>query len=462
MWTQRDQIQAYQFLRRRLVSALVAADANHPTSPGRRLVLGTVLGIAAVVLTAAAFGVIGLLDPSGSADWRQGGQVIVEQQTGARFVLGQDGLLHPVLNYASARLLAGGNADQTVSVSADTLRSAARGSMLGIPGAPDSLPASNALSDTTFSSCTRTPPDLPVAARPVSTVVLGPSAPSGRPLADGQAVLVSPGDGAEFLITGGERHRLAGQAPVAALGYEDVAAVPVAPEWLDTVPAGRDLALVAVPDAGAPGPTIGGTGTLVGQVLGDGTGFYLVGGHGVTPIGETEARLVLGDAANGAAYPDGRPAVVTVSVAALDSTPRAGAPVTDFPRVLPAPLAVGPATVLCATRQAGGTVITTGARLPAHPTQAGSSADARVADEVSVPAGTGALVRAEVGAGTAIGALYLVTDTGEKYPVPSPAAAAALGYAGVRAVPVSGTELALLPSGPSLDPVAARQVVVSR
>ena len=141
VWTQRDQIQAYQFLRRRLISALVAADSNHPTSPSRRLVLGTILGIAGAVLITAAFGVIGLLNPSGAADWQQGGQVILEQETGARYVLGQDGLLHPVLNYASARLLAGGNGSNTVTVSANTLGSASRGAMLGIPGAPDSLPA---------------------------------------------------------------------------------------------------------------------------------------------------------------------------------------------------------------------------------------------------------------------------------------------------------------------------------
>ena len=53
VWTERDQIQAYQFLRRRLVSALVTSDPNHPTSPHRRLVMGTVLGAVATMLTAA-------------------------------------------------------------------------------------------------------------------------------------------------------------------------------------------------------------------------------------------------------------------------------------------------------------------------------------------------------------------------------------------------------------------------
>ncbi len=59
MWTQRDQIQAYQFLRRRLVSALVKADADHPTPPSKRLILGTIIGVAAAVLITAVFGIIG-------------------------------------------------------------------------------------------------------------------------------------------------------------------------------------------------------------------------------------------------------------------------------------------------------------------------------------------------------------------------------------------------------------------
>jgi type VII secretion protein EccB len=465
VWTQRDQIQAYQFLRRRLVSALVTADANHPTSPSRRLVLGTILGVAAAVLTAAAFGVIGLLDPSGSADWRQGGQVILEQETGARYVLGQDTLLHPVLNYASARLLAGGNANTTVTVSASTLGSASRGAMLGIPGAPDSLPGTDRLSAATFATCSRTPPDLPAASAPVATVLVGATAPA-HPLAAGKALLVTPSSGVEFLITAGHRYWLPGQAEVAALGYEDVPAVPVAASWLDSVPAGRDLGMVAVADAGAPGPRIGGTSTRVGQVLGDGA-FYLVTPDGVAPIGETEARLVLADPANTSAYPDGRPDVVRLSAAALDGAPRSPRQDTSsYPAGLPTVVAEDNDVVLCAVGDGTDSAqISTSTRLPlpqgGAATRVTARTDDRVADEVYVPPGSGALVREQVGGSAGTGAIYLVTDTGMKYPVPSQDAVAALGYGGVSPRSVAGTLLALLPTGPSLDPVAARQVVAS-
>jgi type VII secretion protein EccB len=468
VWTQRDQIQAYQFLRRRLVSALVAADANHPTSPSRRLILGTVIGVAGAVLIAAAFGVIGLLNPSGAADWQQGGQVILEQETGARYVLGQDGLLHPVLNYASARLLAGGNGSNTVTVSAKTLGSASRGAMLGIPGAPDSLPAPGSLADGVFASCSRTPPDLPANAAPVSTVILGSTAPDGHPLAAGQALLVAPPGGAEYLVTAGHRFRLADRASIAALGYEGVPAVAVSTNWLDTVPAGRDLGLVAVPDAGAPGPTIGATRTLVGQVLGDGT-FYVVRPDGVAPISETQARLVLGDSANANAYPNGRPAVVQMSFAALDAAPRSatgGGPTggADYPATLPTVVGTGGNLVLCAVGDGtDSATVVTSAALPlpagAKVMQVGDHTDGRVADEVYVPPGTGTLVRELVGTGDPSGTTYLVTDAGMKYPVPSSDALAALGYGGTRPEAVAGTLLALLPTGPSLDPVAARQPV---
>lgn len=464
MWTQRDQIQAYQFLRRRLVSALVTGDANHPTSPSRRLVLGTVLGVAAAVLTAAVFGVIGLLNPSGADDWRQGGQVVVERETGARYALGANGQLVPVLNYASARLYVGGSANQTVTVSADTLRGAPRGQMVGIPGAPDSLPARNALSDNTFTSCTRTPTDRPASSPPVATVILGPAAPRGRTVPGNEALLVAAPTGDDFLITAGHRFRFAGQAPVAALGYEGAPTVRVPANWLDTVPVGRDLGLVAVPGAGAPGPSVGGRPTLVGQVLTDGS-YYLVARDGLVPISQTEALLVLGDPRDSAAYPDGRQSAVPLPVAALDTAPRSrsAGDTSGYPRSVPKLAPVDRATVLCAVGNGNGdTRISTAADVPLPPggrsLSVAERTDDRVADEVFVPPGTGALLRQQVGGGRP-GPLYLVTDTGMKYPVPTDADAAALGYAGATATAVAGTVLDLLPQGPSLDVAAARQPV---
>src|SRR5689334_17124638 len=141
MWTQRDQLQAYQFLRRRLVSALQVGDANHPSSPSRRVVLGAALGTACALLLTAGFAIAGALHPGADQNWRNPGQVVIERETGAAYVLGADGLLHPVLNYVSARLLAG---TATATVSARALAGVPRGPLLGIPGAPGSLPPASA------------------------------------------------------------------------------------------------------------------------------------------------------------------------------------------------------------------------------------------------------------------------------------------------------------------------------
>jgi type VII secretion protein EccB len=467
VWTQRDQIQAYQFLRRRLVSALVKADADHPTPPSRRLILGTIIGVAVAVLITAVFGIIGVLNPSASANWRQGGQVIVEQETGARFVYGQDGLLHPVLNYASARLLAGGDGNQTSSVPRKALASASRGAMLGIPGAPDSLPTTGNLLPATFASCTRSPADLPAAAEPVSTVVLGGPDPNGQPLATGVGLLVALRSGADYLITDGHRYRLPDQASIGALGYRAQSAAPVSTNWLATVPAGRDLGLVAVAGAGDTGPNVGGAATRVGQVLGA-NGDYLVRRTGLVPITPVEAALVLDNNDNAPAYPDGRPRVLPVSVAAAANAPIAqAADDTGYPRTVPVLANQSPNAVLCAIGDGqDDTRIVAEPALPlpsgAKPMPVTNRTDDRVAAEVYIPPGSGALVRELVGAGGMTPTTYLITDAGMKYPVPGPDALKSLGYGGATASPAAGTLLALLPTGPSLDPAAAQHEVASR
>ncbi len=421
MWTQRDQIQAHQFFRRRLVSALVAADANHPPSPSRR----------------------------------QGGQVIVEQDTGARYILGRDGKPYPVLNYASARLLAQGDGTATASVSAASLASVSRGPMLGIPGAPDSLPAATDMGEGVFTSRSRTSANQPANAEPTSTLILGSSAADGRNvLPTGQGLLVSAQPGQDFLIADGFRFHFADGATLTALRYDTVAPIPVPSTWLDVAPAGPDLGLVDIDDGGAPGPNVGGQATRIGQVLTDGE-YYVVRADGLEPISQTEAYLITGNQHNAAAYPTTLPAPVPTSVAAISATARSGQTGTEgYPIALPRIPTVGANPVLCVTGDGTTTgTITVGAALPlpagAEPIAAAAG---RLADEVYVPPGSGVLPRVRTGLATSAGATCLVTDTGAKYLVPTSAALSALGYGSVTAVSVPEPLLALLPTGPALDP----------
>ncbi|MDX6356351.1 MAG: hypothetical protein QOF98_3254, partial [Streptomyces sp.] len=92
---------------------------------------------------------------------------------------------------------------------------------------------------------------------------------------------------------------------------------------------------------------------------------------------------------------------------------------------------------------------------PGGPAQAVATACLPV-DQVSVPPGGGALVKAASADGSAVGdTTYLVTDTGVKYPVPTAADVQALGYTAADTVRVPTLLLSMLPTGPVLDQAAA-------
>ena len=101
-------------------------------------------GLMVAALALAAVGVYGLLRPADDGSWRDGAAVVVERESGARFVY-VDGVLHPVLNYSSALLILGSDAPRTALVRRASLAGVPRGVPLGIPGAPDLLPAARDL-----------------------------------------------------------------------------------------------------------------------------------------------------------------------------------------------------------------------------------------------------------------------------------------------------------------------------
>lgn len=143
MQTRRDHVQAYQFAMGRLASALVSGDPGRGDSPTRRSALGSVFGVALVVLLCAGFGVYGLVSPVAKDDWRKDGAVVLEKETGNRYVYA-NGALRPTRNQASALLIAGRRAAPE-SVSAKDLAGVPHGAPVGIPGAPDTVPAPSAL-----------------------------------------------------------------------------------------------------------------------------------------------------------------------------------------------------------------------------------------------------------------------------------------------------------------------------
>jgi type VII secretion protein EccB len=471
MWTQRDQLQAYQFLRRRLVSALQSGDANHPQSPSRRLIVGCALGVVGVLLIGAGSAVLGMFGAGAGQDWRKPGQVVIEKETGAPFVLGADGLLHPVLNYASARLLAGAAENASVSVSARSLAGVPRGLPLGIAGAPTSLPPAGSLLSGAWTVCSEAPADRPTATAPTTVAMVGVP-PTGNALGAGDLLVVRDGTGIRYVVTAGRRLRVRDPGALVAIGADAATAANVSQAWINALPAGPDLAFIAVAGKGRAGVRVGEVPTRVGQVLvatsvGAGDRYYVVRADGLAPVTQIEAALILGNPANKAAY-RGTPQAIRVSAADVGVAPAsATASPGGYPAVVPRPVTAD--QVMCVVTGAAGQVgVRLAATVPlpggAHPVPVAGTgqAAAPMADEIYVPPGSGALVRDQPAPGVEAGTLYLITDQGVRYPLGGADAAKALGYGAARPVPLASTVLALFPRGPLLDVRSAQQVVAAQ
>src|SRR5215211_1532515 len=105
MPSRQDQLRSHQFTVQRVVAALVTRGTDPVRAPLGPMAGATGVGVMVAVLALAAVAGYGVLVGGGAADagtaWRDGGVVVVERDTGARYVY-REGRLHPVLNYASA------------------------------------------------------------------------------------------------------------------------------------------------------------------------------------------------------------------------------------------------------------------------------------------------------------------------------------------------------------------------
>ncbi|MFD8820103.1 type VII secretion protein EccB, partial [Streptomyces sp. NPDC059627] len=241
MQTRRDHVQAYQFAVGRLATSLVTGDPGRGTSPTRRGSLGAFFGVLLVVLLCAGSGVYGLISPVRKDTWRQPGSIIVEKETGSRYLL-VDGTLRPVLNYASALLLTG-SAGTVRTVSGDALAAVPHGSPVGIAGAPDSLPAAADVLSGGWTRCLR--PGAP------GGEVLDLAPPRRLPApGSAQTVLTGPESKLYVLWHGVKYPVPAADATLIALGLDSERRIAAPRDWLARVPTGTALAAPAVPLAG--------------------------------------------------------------------------------------------------------------------------------------------------------------------------------------------------------------------
>ncbi len=461
MATRRDQLQSYQFLTQRVISAFVLRETDPPQSPLRRGI-GAIFGGAMIaIIMSTGFGVYGILTKIDKSTWKAAGSIVIEKETGASFVYSSasGGRLHPTLNLASAMLAAGTPNPRVHQVASRSLAGVPRGIMIGIPGAPDSLPGAKDRVGLPWTVCAA--PGTDTAGKPVSTVTLAvASAPTGgRRLDDAtEGILVRDAlTGTAYLIAGRHRYQLAaGMVP--ALFGALATAVPVGTSWLNALPAGAGIDPITVSGRGYRSPAVPGRaiGDLLVAETGSGPQYYLVFDDGLAAITQLQRAIVgAGSAAQAA----------RISVSQATSAARSGrlsqpsgeaAPPESPPRLV----TPDGTDVLCAvTGAAAAPDIWVGGSFEglavANPTGTAGPGGARLADRVYVPAGRVAIVRA-IGAPTAAaGPYFVITDVGVRYALPSPGVLAMLGYDPQLAVDVPASLVNKIPAGPALDPAAA-------
>ncbi|MCW3839954.1 type VII secretion protein EccB [Micromonospora yasonensis] len=456
MRTRRDQVQAYRFVTRRIVSALLSGDPETNDLPMRRLgmaVFGSIIAAAVVLGGAGAYGQF-----TGNAAPLEPNTLVIERETGATYVFTDDGRLHPTLNYASARLILNEADPQVRTMSQAAIKDRPRGRTVGIVGAPDDVPARKSLVGLPWSVCDVPDPVDPQ--RSTTRLVIDRPLPGGTPLTD-QAVLVRV-DGTRYLLTGGTQLRVVGdEQALVALKMAAAPTLTVGQQLLNAVPVGPALRKPSIDGYGGPsGLTVADRPARIGQVFRAADQYYVLTKQGLVAVTEMTA-LLLGDG--------GRPTDVTPSQVGELLTDRRLDP-EGLPQKLPTLHEVRAGrTVLCASYRSGGpgqpptttlevfdqppTELTATTGVAAR--QTGRDA-VRTAEGVLLPGGKGVLVQAAAGdtGGPAAGAtVYLITAQGVRYPLGTASgdARTALGYGEVPPLAVPASLLALVPTGPALE-----------
>lgn len=501
----KDNLQAHRFMNDRVRAALLDGDADAGERPLSRLGTGTYAGIFITVALLAVAGIFGVLRPGGSNAWQDAGALIVERETGARYVY-LDGTLHPVLNYSSARLLLG-NQLHVVSVSVRSLESAGHGPQVGITSAPDSLPDASHVAGSTWSVCAVG--DV-ADGGPFRTAIFPGRSTDGDEVPDGKGYLLRTTAGRTFIVAHGHAFSIADRW-LAALGYRGAPGIEVANDFVASLPPGEPIAPLPLPGLGEQGPPLPGSSDpiAVGTVFVDRLdGHYVMTRAGLTALTPLQADLLLADPDLAPAYSGNTPTAVPISQARItEAAPppatrlRGGAqapttaptpatlplgdrqlcvryPAEGLPDIVvaytdaPTPTAAGPVQL----STGGGALVMvrsdTGAPAAGQQAPRTTSAPGTVPGSATVPGATESVGcdnatgnAGAAGIGTHAGSnsspspmICLVTDTGQRYPLAGPRALQQLGLAGVSVAQLPASVIDLLPIGPVLDPAAAAAV----
>jgi len=243
----RHQVTGWRFVMRRIASGVALHDTRMLVDPLRSQTRAVLMGVLMLITALVGCFVFSLIRPNGSA---ANNPILADRSSAALYVRVGD-QLHPVLNLASARLIAGRPANPTMVKSAE-LDKFPLGNLIGIPGAPERM-VQNTRKDADWTVCDA----AAGSAAGVSVIAGAPDSSGARAaaLGAGNAVLVSNPTGT-WLLWDGRRSRidLADHAVTSAIGLgTDIPAPrPIAAGLFNAIPETPPLAVPAIPNAGSP------------------------------------------------------------------------------------------------------------------------------------------------------------------------------------------------------------------
>ncbi|MFF1486196.1 type VII secretion protein EccB [Streptomyces sp. NPDC058319] len=503
MASRRDELNAYTFAKRRTLAAFLQPSPSGSEEGAPRPLRAVVPGLVAGALAMAVFGAWGMFQPTAPAGWdKPGARVIVGKQSTTRYVVLRTGgttRLHPVLNLASARLLMNDADYQVIQVGDKILDSGKppRGPILGIPYAPDRLPAADdAGRAKRWAVCEQ--PGGKGETTQQATFVLAPRdekrTDDSRRLTAGDVLYVRTRTGERYLVDArGTSYAITGSESDALTTALVGSRRPqlVTKEWLATLHPGDPIGFPRLPDGvGSPAHVPGQlseqenkVGTVLRTETGEGTRYYVVLPGKAQPVSEFTAWLLVSSPQTAPLDMDGAARTVGLQDFTADPETFAGQaahwPLRRARQVNDVSTASGRDTVCSVLRGVGGDNTTSlstwaGTDYPAEITADGTG--------TYVTPGTGLLYTQLQGTETGAGALFLVTDTGLRYAVqangdsdsrrsdigadsgksrdgtPEPSEAQVkLGYQNVRPAKVPAVWSEFLAKGPRLDTNSARR-----
>ncbi|AVH56173.1 MULTISPECIES: type VII secretion protein EccB [Streptomyces] len=505
MASRRDQLNAYTFAKRRMLASFVQSSPDGSEEGAPRPLRAVVPGAIVGVIIMAVFGAWGMFKPTAPKGWDTVGEkVIVASDSTTRYVvLKTDGKvqLHPVLNMASAKLLLNTGKGEVVTVDESILDKGTipRGVTIGIPYAPDRLPAaSEADSAKRWAVCERPSAggrSIQKAAFVLASRDMSKTEGTRQKLHGGELLYVVGPDKTRYIVdASGTSYEVDASDELLLRTLVGSGREPqrVSTEWLETLHPGDPIAFPTI--EGQVGAEAGVAGDLpaevnkVGMVLKAPNGateqHYVVEQGKVAPVSDFTAKLLLNSRDLVSLGQAGK--ARDVSAGAFVPSAAEFAADRDWPSRAPVPVNEAEASdehrnTICnvlrdVDEDKGTTTLSTwaGTDFPA-PLPTGSSS-------AYVTPGFGQLYRQFQGEETKAGGVFLVTDTGLRYAMQSNDDSATddagigvtakerkelqqeaqlaqirLGYSDVDPAPIPVEWSSFLSTGPRLSTSAARQ-----